>query len=77
MSLKDRIPADYVRPKCPRCHRTLSFVHVKPGGSRYACLPCDMGLKDMPSDPNTPISNSEASWIIRHGITTPSSRDES
>lgn len=76
MSLKDRVPADYTRPTCPRCHRTMAFVHMRPGGSRYACLPCEFGEARSGDPAILPISTSEASWIIRHGITTPESRKE-
>lgn len=76
MSLKDRVPADYTRPRCSQCHRTMAFIHMRPGGSRYGCLPCEFGLA-MRRDASTErISTSEASWIIRHGITTPESRKQ-
>jgi hypothetical protein len=76
MSLIDRIPADYQRPKCPHGHGTLAFIHENPGGSRYACMPCEFGPGYVTGE-GLPITNSEASWIIRHGITTPESRKES
>jgi hypothetical protein len=71
---KDQIPDDYTRPKCPYCHRTMSFVVEKPHGERYACQPCEFGIGRGYDAAHAPMTNFEASWIIRHGITTPASR---
>ena len=75
MSLIDQVPADYQRPKCTRCHRTMSFIVEKPHGERYACQPCEFNVCHGYNTSRAPMTNFEASWIIRHGITTPQSRE--
>lgn len=67
-ALVDRISPNYVRPKCASCGRTLAFVHFNPSGSRYACLPCELGpeYEDMTGTDDYRMTASEASWIIRN-----------
>lgn len=82
--LQAQVPEGYRRPRCPRCHRVMPFIHVKAkigGGWQYACLPCDLGITDpaiaKPVDEvpdRATISAAEASWISRHAYSTPESR---
>lgn len=71
-SLVDRIRPDYVRPACAACGQTLTFVHFNQGGSRYACLPCELGSLNpgadwcVPGSNEAPVGAHEASWIIRN-----------
>jgi hypothetical protein len=67
--LVDRISPDYVRPMCPDCGQTMSFVHLNRGGSDYVCLPCTFGSADdwcRPGSNDAPMGNHEASWILRN-----------
>lgn len=70
MRLVDRIRPDYVRPTCPECGQTMQFVHFNGEGSRYACLPCELGCEGedwcRPGTNDGSIGAAEASWIIRN-----------
>ncbi len=50
----------------------MQFVHMNPGGSRYACLPCEFGERNegadwcVAGDNDTRMGAAEASWIIRN-----------
>lgn len=71
MNAKERllaqVPADYQRPTCPKCGRTMQWIHVAFVGSRYACVPCEFDMDELDLHPDPPMTPSEASWIIRNG----------
>jgi hypothetical protein len=52
----------------------MTFIVEKPHGERYACQPCEFDIGRGYDAAHAPMTNFEASWIIRHGITTPASR---
>lgn len=61
-----RIRPDYVRPVCESCGKTLVFTHINPEGSRYACLACEFDWDYASGGEAYPMTNHEASWIIRN-----------